>query len=55
MTWLYWGIPLMVVGLAVALVPLLMGMKRHEKMLDDEERSVAHNRRVLGHRPASRI
>lgn len=37
MSWLAWGIPLMILGLAIALVPLLHTMRRQPGLIRDEE------------------
>ncbi|MCU1493809.1 MAG: hypothetical protein JWO62_1573 [Acidimicrobiaceae bacterium] len=37
MTWLYWGIPLMIVGLFIAIFPVSLMLKRQARLIDEEE------------------
>ena len=42
MWWMAWGIPLMVLGVAVAVVPVAMGIAIHER-IEKEERATRAN------------
>ncbi len=56
MTWLYFTLPLMVAGIAAALLPVLVGSVRHGKYQERPFRSVEHEldfwHDMLGHRSA---
>lgn len=54
MSWLYWGIPLIIVfGLAL-LSPFWFGLFRGRRHEENEQAMVAHNRRLLAGRNRAR-
>jgi len=59
MTWLYFAVPLMIVAVAIAVVPVLVGSFRHSNEPEIHFRSVAQEadfwHHMLGHRTVEEL